>query len=416
MTPVTPSFDSAAFLRQHVDSILRFYEPRALDPRGGFYHYFKDDGHVYDREHRHLVSATRFVFNWAQAHRHTARQPYLQWTAHALAHVEQFKIQTGSQQGLYAWTVRSGVIEDATVFAYGQAFVLLAKAYAYTVGLCDAKDVLAAFEQMNEAFWCEADMAYADEISPKGVLMPYRGQNANMHICEACLSAYQATDDQRYWQRAQQLIERFAFDLASHAGGLVWEHYNSDWTPDWDYNRGKTDNIFKPWGFQTGHQTEWAKLILIAHQFEPQARYLQRAMELHHGAYTHGWDRTFGGLMYGFGLDHEPFDRHKYFWVQAESFASAWRLWKLTGDEVFLKHYKDIWQWSWQYLVDHTHGAWYRIVSPSGEKIEDTKSPAGKTDYHTMGACWDVMHCINEKPTHEAAQLLLHIQKEKARF
>jgi hypothetical protein len=65
--------------------------------------------------------------------------------------------------------------------------------------------------------------------------------------------------------RAETLIERFAFELADAAGGLVWEHYREDWSIDWDYNRDNPGNIFKPWGFQTGHQTEWAKLLLIAH-------------------------------------------------------------------------------------------------------------------------------------------------------
>ena len=41
--------------------------------------------------------------------------------------------------------------------------------------------------------------------------------------------------------------------------------------------------------------------------------------------------------------------------------------------------------------MDHRYGAWFRIVGADGRKLETTKSPAGKTDYHTMGACWDVL-------------------------
>jgi len=42
-------------------------------------------------------------------------------------------------------------------------------------------------------------------------------------------------------------------------------------------------------------------------------------------------------------------------------------------------------------LVDHQNGAWFRIVNAKGDALETTKSPAGKVDYHTMGACWDVL-------------------------
>jgi mannose/cellobiose epimerase-like protein (N-acyl-D-glucosamine 2-epimerase family) len=56
-----------------------------------------------------------------------------------------------------------------------------------------------------------------------------------------------------------------------------------------------------------------------------------------------------------------------------------------------LKQYQELWRWSWQHMVDHQHGAWFRILGADGRKLENTKSPAGKVDYHTMGACWDVM-------------------------
>lgn len=42
---------------------LDFYRPRAIDASGGLFHFFRDDGTVYDAHTRHLVSSTRFVFN-----------------------------------------------------------------------------------------------------------------------------------------------------------------------------------------------------------------------------------------------------------------------------------------------------------------------------------------------------------------
>jgi mannose/cellobiose epimerase-like protein (N-acyl-D-glucosamine 2-epimerase family) len=251
--------------------------------------------------------------------------------------------------------------------------------------------VAEAFDQMNAAFFQNDARAYADEITPEGVLIDYRGQNANMHMCEACLTAFEFTGEQRYWDRAVLLIERFAFELAGQSDGLVWEHYRQDWSLDWDYNRDNPGNIFKPWGFQTGHQTEWAKLLMIAWQHQPNSRWLQRAEELQSAAYQHGWDAQHGGLVYGFDPDFKHCDSDKYFWVQAESFASAWHLWRATGKQEYLDQYKRTWDWSWQHMVDHHHGAWFRILAADGGKLENTKSPAGKTDYHTMGACWDVM-------------------------
>jgi mannose/cellobiose epimerase-like protein (N-acyl-D-glucosamine 2-epimerase family) len=386
-----PDFESLNFLQQHVKAILQFYDPHCFDPNAGFYHYYLDDGTVYNRTHRHLVSATRFVFNWSMAYQHSGDSRYKEWAQHALDHLRVFRLNNGPQSGLYAWTLEGGAIQDASVMAYGQAFVLLAFSHAYRIGLCNSSAVAEAFDQMEAAFYCPKDLAYADEITPSGQLLDYRGQNANMHICEACLSAYESTHEDRYLQRAKSLIQRFAFDLAQQSQHLIWEHYREDWSLDWDYNRDNPGNIFKPWGFQTGHQTEWAKLLLIANEFEAAPGYVERAIQLHQAAFKFGWDRQHGGLIYGFDPEFSACDTDKYFWVQAESIASAWRLWRVTGDELYRQQYLDLWNWSWDNLIDHQYGAWFRLVTAKGIKLENTKSPAGKVDYHTMGACWDVM-------------------------
>ena len=383
----TPSFESAAFLRAHVAHTLQFYRKSGFDPDGGFFHYYLDDGSIHDRSHRHLVSATRFVFNWAQAFHHGGLEQDRTWARHALAHLDAFRLP----HGLHAWTLRDGKIEDARIMAYGQAFVLLAYSHAHRIGLIDAHAIAEVFDRYNAAFWNPSQRAYADERSADGVLSEYRGQNANMHSCEACLAAFEVTQDERYLERAITLIQRFAFELADTTTGLVWEHYHTDWSADWDYNRDNPGDIFKPWGFQTGHQTEWAKLILMAHQHAPHAHWPARAAQLHDAAFQFGWDTAHGGLIYGFDPDRRPCDTDKYFWVQAETLASAWRLYRHTGEPRYREQYQRLWSWSWQHMVDHEHGAWWRILSADGRRLENVKSPAGKTDYHTMGACWDIL-------------------------
>ena len=80
-----PDFRSPDFLREHIAHTMAFYHPRAIDPNGGFFHYFKDDGTVYDARHRHLVSSTRFVFNYAMAFREFGEPAYLDAARHGLA-------------------------------------------------------------------------------------------------------------------------------------------------------------------------------------------------------------------------------------------------------------------------------------------------------------------------------------------
>ncbi len=87
-----PQFESPEFLKAHIGSILDFYKPHAFDKAGGFFHHFLDDGTVYDTETRHLVSSTRFVFNYANAFFQTKDLVYKSWAEHGFAFLDQHRI------------------------------------------------------------------------------------------------------------------------------------------------------------------------------------------------------------------------------------------------------------------------------------------------------------------------------------
>lgn len=394
-------FRSPGFLRAHMRRTLDFYAPRAIDPSGGCFHFFKDDGTVYDRRTRHLVSSTRFVFNHALAWRWFGEP--VQPVAHALTFVRGAHAQP---QGGYAWQLDwhagRATVTDGTQHCYGLAFVLLAHAHAAEAGVPGAQEgIVETFDLMERRFWLPEHGLYADEATPDWRLGPYRGQNANMHACEAMLAAHAATGKLRYLTRALTLADGIARRQAALADGLVWEHYHADWSPDWDYNRHDRTNIFRPWGFQTGHLTEWAKLLLMLERRLGAAApdwLLPTARRFFDTAVRRGWDNVHGGLVYGFAPDGGVCDADKYFWVQAESLAAAAWLAVRTGETAYWHWYDRLWAYAWRHFVDHAHGAWYRILGPDNRKLGDEKSPAGKTDYHTMGACQDVLAALRVTP------------------
>jgi mannose/cellobiose epimerase-like protein (N-acyl-D-glucosamine 2-epimerase family) len=402
---MAPDFRSPAFLLDHVATTMRFYHPRCIDPSGGFYHFFRDDGTVYDRTTRHLVSSTRFIFNYAMAWRRFGNPDYLAAVRHGIAFLRD--AHRNPATGGYAWQVAHedghNIVLDGDNHCYGLTFVVLAYAHALQAGVPEARGYIAeTFDLMEARFWEPAHGLYADQASADWTTLDgYRGQNANMHACEALLAAYEATGESRYLHRAETLARNITMRQAALAGGHVWEHYRSDWSVDWDYNRDDKTNIFRPWGYQPGHLTEWAKLLLQLErhraQLQGEAGWLApRAQQLFDAALLRAWDVEHGGICYGYAPDDTICDRDKYFWVQAESFAAAALLAVRTGDPAYWTWYDRIWTYGWKHFVDHEHGAWYRILSPDNRKLTIEKSPAGKTDYHTMGACYDVLRALEE--------------------
>ena len=233
---------------------------------------------------------------------------------------------------------------------------------------------------------------YADEASRDWkTVSPYRGQNANMHMTEAMLAAYEATGEAKFLDRAETIARRICVELAAQAGGVVWEHYTSEWKVDWDYNKDDPKHLFRPYGYLPGHMTEWAKLLLILERHRPKDWMLPCAVHLYATAIANSADLEYGGMHYSYGPGGRLYDRDKYHWVHCETLAAAAALAARTGQERYWQDYDRLWSYSWRHLIDRERGCWYRVASPDGRKYDDLKSPPGKTDYHPLGACWEIL-------------------------
>ena len=400
---MVPDFHSRSTLLNHIRHTRQFYDPRCVDPSGGFYHFYKDDGSIYDARTRHLVSSTRFIFNFAMAWRQFGEANDQQRLRHGLDFLR--NVHRNPATGGYAWQLDwadgKATVTDGTNHCYGLAFVLLAYSHASMAGIAEARGWIdETWALMEQRFWDPAHGLYADEASADwSTLHPYRGQNANMHACEALIAAYEATGEAAFLLRAETLARNITQRQAALAGGLVWEHYHADWSVDTEYNRHDKSNIFRPWGYQPGHLTEWAKLLLLLERHGAKLAggtewLLPRAAELFNAALDKAWDARHGGIYYGFAPDDSICDDLKYFWVQAESLAAAALLGARTGEQRYWDWYDRLWAYSWAHFVDHQHGGWYRILATDNSKLTDEKSPAGKVDYHTMGACYEVLNVL----------------------
>jgi mannose/cellobiose epimerase-like protein (N-acyl-D-glucosamine 2-epimerase family) len=390
------NFYQKDFLLKHSQGILNFYDDIVIDPTGGYFQNYYDDGTLFSPELKQLVSSTRIVVNYALAAKVLNNEKYFTYAQHGLDFIEQVHWREESQS--YAWVLRDNQPDDMTQQAYGYAFVLLAYAAARKVGIinCDDKLIL-LYDLLEKRFFQSEYGLYADTIEASGELNIYRGQNANMHLCEAMLAAYDATKLPQFLNRAEliakNICQRQAALSEGEVKGLIWEHFTQDFQIDWQYNQEDPKNLYRPWGFQPGHQTEWTKLLLQLNQYAPAAWLVEKAEFLFNQAYSKAWDHVYGGLIYGFDPNGECCDDDKYFWVQAESFAAAAALYRVTNKKEYLQQYQALWAYSWEHFVDHQHGAWYRVLKVNNEKYSNEKSTAGaKCDYHTLGACFSVLN------------------------
>jgi len=390
------NFYSKDFLTKHIKSIITFYKLRVVDKTGGFFETFDGNGVNFNPSFRHIVTSTRMVINFMLAGKQLGQQDLLEIGKHGLDYIE--NVYYVPETGCYAYTVRNHKPEDMVQQAYAYAFILAAHAAALSAGVSKSDaDIRRVFDLLEQKFWLPKSGCYLDTISADGIVdNEYRGQNSNMHMCESMIAAYEATGHKRYLDRAQVLAETFTRKLAKKAEGFVWEHYTSNLEIDWDYNKDDCNNIFRPWGFQPGHQIEWAKNLLNIWRYNREKWMVDRAVMLFDGAWRIAWDAEHGGLVYGFAPDQSWCDAEKYFWVQAESLATATLLFEVTRQGQYIEKYIHLWQYCWEHWVDHEHGVWVGFKMTRENQLTSTdKANAGmKCDYHTLVSSLEALRAL----------------------
>lgn len=394
---VQPDYRSTDFLSDHVRSIMSFYYPQCMDTAGGgFFQHFDAEGRAdITNRQRHLVSSSRLTINFAVAAKQFADQNFLAAARHGVEFLR--KGHQNSETGGYAWMLDDGQISDSDNHCYGMAFVLMAYARTYGAGAEELYDYIGeTFRFMERHFWREQDQLYVEVMdNDLKNISPYRGQNSNMHCCEAMISAYEATGEQHYLDRATVIARRVTVDLAGQCAGRIWEHYNDHWQADFDYNADNPDHKLRPWGFQPGHFTEWAKLLLLINRHSPRDWLVPRAKFLFDMALEVAFDSDNSGLFYGFAPSGEICSTGKYSWVQAETIVAAALLAVQLDNRIYWCIYHQFWHYVWSCMIDHDLKCWHRNLTCDNHIIPPSSVSMGRTDYHSICSCVEIITLLS---------------------
>ncbi|MFB6174009.1 MAG: AGE family epimerase/isomerase [Halobacteriales archaeon] len=379
-----------------IRDVLSFWYPESIDHRHGGYVLQRDevDGHVYDGAARHLVGTCRAVFNFSVG----ALRGGPDWCREAAGHGLRFLLgaHRDHERGGFDWLLEGREPVDRTRRCYGHAFALLAVSTAARAGVAGAAgEIPRIYDLMEERFFEPEHSLYRIELDADWEpVSEYRGQNDNMHACEAALAAHRATGEDRYLDRAHAVAEALVRERAEGDGGLLWEHYTVDWEVDVAYNRDQPEHRFRPWGYQPGHLAEWAKLLARLARHRDDDWIEDRAVALFGNAVELGWDDDHGGMVYTVDREGEPIVEDKFAWPVTEAIGAAARLADLTGEERYWEWYDRLWAYAREHLINPKYGTWYRRLTPEGERIEREASPTVEPWYHPVSNAYEAIEVL----------------------
>jgi sulfoquinovose isomerase len=292
-----------------------------------------------------------------------------------------------ARRGGYVWSLDDNGVTNGSKQAYGHAFVLLAASSAKLVGHPLAEQMLAdVTEIINTRFWDEQSGSVKDEYNQDwSQLLPYRGQNANMHMTEALMAAFEATGDRTYLAKAERIADLIIARNAVPLGHRVAEHFDQHWVLDKHY---EGNEMFRPSGTTPGHWLEWSRLLYQLWVLgEKRLSWMTgAARELFEQSTELGWDKVHGGFFYTLDWDNKPILREKLWWPVSEAIGAAAYISAFDSGDHFQAWYRRLWDYAENHVIDHKRGGWH---SELREDLTPTSRLfVGKPDlYHALQAC-----------------------------
>ena len=247
------------------DAALPFWGSAGLDQDyGGFHEELTLDGKPADIPFKRVRVTCRQIYVFSHA-------ALLGWApGEALAKrgydflIE--KAWLGFDKGWARRLNRDGSVLDPSPDLYDIAFVLFALAWRYRQSKDqDALERLhATLDFVDFHMRAPGGMGFVHSLPPEGP----RLQNPHMHLLEASIAAYDATDDRRFLTQAEEIVDLFKRKFFD--GKTLGEYF----TQDLKRIEGEQGRSAEP-----GHQLEWA-WILAQYQRQSGEKLEKQAMAL----------------------------------------------------------------------------------------------------------------------------------------
>lgn len=294
----------------------------------------------------------------------------------------------------------AGINADGSIIpekqCYAHAFVILAATSAKLAGIDGADELLKdALSVYDKYFWDEKEGLAVDTWDTGfETLSDYRGLNANMHSVEAFLAVADVLDRDDYRFRARRIIDRVAI-WAKEKEYRIPEHFSKEWVPDFECNKDKPDDCFKPYGATPGHGIEWARLITqwaVANfgDEDNMRPYIDIAKRLYDRAIVDAWDADGApGICYTTDWEGEPVVHDRMHWTLAEAINTSAVLYRVskmdgyTNAGRYAGDYERFMRYLDECVIDHERGSWFHQLD---------------RDNHVIGTVWpgksDLYHAV----------------------
>lgn len=181
-------------------------------------------------------------------------------------------------------------------------------------------------------------------------------QNPMMHLFEALLDLYAATESKVVFEDAKALADAIYGRLFQDAGGYLPELFDADWAPLPEDKGGRVE---------VGHQFEWAFLLSQAVDAGFPRRYLEIGHRLIDYGMKVGYDSGSAGIFSRATYSGKSVPQPKGRWQQCEFLRAIIHYAARRGRDDLWRPAEETLAFVKQNFIDKEYGGWFRTYDPA---------------------------------------------------
>lgn len=394
-TTITPMINKAETYAV-LNNILGFWSRNMVDMKhGGFYGRIDGQHQLDVKADKGVILNARILWSYSAAYQLTDNPRFKMLADRAYEYFVKYFID--SRHGGAYWMLDcTGLIKDTKKQIYAQAFAIYAlseyhKINPYRRALDHSRYLFElieahSFDPQNNGYIEALDrewQAIADVRLSDKDLNATKTMNTHLHVLEAYTNLYRIWPNQELKTQLINLIRMMSTTFLYDSG-----HFKLFFGDEWKLLSDE---------YSFGHDIEGSWLLFEAAEVLQEEALIGEvkdiSMKMVHAA-LEGMDHD-GGLMNEANAQGLT-DTDKHWWPQAEALVGLANAWQLTGEEVFLDHLSDVWQFTKKHIVT-PDWEWRWRVSRDGQPYEE-EDVAGpwKCPYHNSRAMIELNHRLSE--------------------
>lgn len=376
---------------KELSSILRFWEERMIDPKGGFYGRMDGCGKLVPDAPRGAILNARILWTFSSAYRICGNESYLKMADRAKEYIFQYFIDR--KEGGVFWSVDSqGSPLDTKKQFYAIAFIIygLSEYYRATGDTQALEEAIKLFHCIEKYSLDSVRGGYIEALTVDWMAIQdmrlsekdrndAKTMNTHLHILEAYTGLYRVWKSEELGKALRNIILIFLDRIIGEDGHLQL-FFDMDWNSQ-DSTRSYGHNIEASWLLME------ASSVLGESELDKRCtavceKLARAAME----GYTKG-----RGMAYEFDplSAHRDDDRH--WWVQAETLVGCHNMFQLTRDSFWASAEEDEWQYISANLIC-PDGEWYWSQRADGSiNTDDDRAGFWKCPYHNGRMCMEII-------------------------